>query len=183
MSMTIAVVGARERSSIKGPGMGSLSEEDKASIASTDKILVNTILGNLQKKFGSSLEIVSYGCDDGIGLLVKDRCVGIDILIDVPIQFAEIIWYFHGNSRVKAAYAKFYVARNSAIAEIADMFILLINRRRQSMLEDLIQRIDNMEKNGESRPYVCIDEHNKIVKTNMDLSGYLEIDAKGTVIL
>lgn len=182
MSMIVAVLGARERSSVKRPGAVEMSEDERKKISTIDKPLVDLVLTSLITKFGDTLSIVSYGCDDGVGLLVKDRCTN----EKEPIQFAEVIWYFHGDSRSKMAYQKFYVARNACVAEIADMFVLLVNHRRQSMLEDLIRRLDDMAvgPNVEIRPFICIDETNKVVRTNMkNIELYLPIDDQKRVII
>ena len=199
--MIVTIAPARERSSIKFPGSENLTREEKTKILQADKRFVEILIQALIAKFGLDLSIVSFGCDDGTGLLVKSVCLGIENPLDLiekpeegkprkkmkfnPIcKFQELVWYFHGTGRVTADYVKFYLARNATVTEITDIFVLLTNKKVQSMPEDILDRILKIEHDtGESRPYMAIDESFRISRTNMTPTDYFIMDNLGRIVL
>lgn len=167
--MLIVLVGARDRSSVKKQYTGEeeefeeLKPEEIATIQKADKDFIRTILVKMKDRIGMRLCVVSYGCDDGVGLIVRDLCE------ELKIKFAEANWYFHRKDRSKIDYTKFYIARNASVMEIGDMFYLFVNKRRNSTVEDLLKRILEIKQfKGEDRPYVLYDEGCKVINTNMD---------------
>lgn len=178
-SMTAAVVGARERASIKGPGSDRYSQHEKDLIQHEDKEFLRVLLNVLKVKHGTTLSVVSFGCDDGVGALTKEICTKEHT---PQIQFAEVIWYFHGASRDKQEYAKYYVARNAAILEITDIFFLLVNKRRNSMIEDIIARLeDHKDSTTQDRPFMVIDEAMRVVKSSINVDDLFTLDDRGTI--
>lgn len=167
--MLIVMVGARDRSSVKKQytsGEEETYEEPKPeeieAIQRGDKEFIKRILTKMKERFGMKLCVVSYGCDDGIGLIVRDLCE------ELKVKFAEANWYFHRKDRSKIDYTKFYIARNASVIEIGDMFYLFVNKRRNSTVEDLLKRILEMKQfKNEDRPYVMYDEACKTINTNM----------------
>lgn len=167
--MLIVVVGARDRSSVKkqytyeDPDVAvELTSEEITEIQRVDKEFIRGVLTKMKGRFGMKLCVVSFGCDDGLGLIVKLLCD------ELKIKFAETTWYFHRKDQTKIDYTKFYIARNASVLEIGDMFYMFMNKRRNSTVEDLFKRILEMKQlKGEDRPYVMYDESCKIIGTNM----------------
>lgn len=103
-----------------------------------DYQLVDRILGKLLSKYGGNLSVISIGCDDGIGAIVKAICIG------KGVRFVELTCHFWDNMyrRSRAEYMQFYQARNAFLDELGDEFHLLVNDSRHSMVENLLERIN-----------------------------------------
>ena len=164
--MFVAIVGARNRSSTEYAG-AVLTDAMKQNIQATDRDLLVGYITKLHERYRSSLGIMSFGCDDGIGHLAKEICM------KKEIKFAEIFWYFHGSARWhKAETPKIHISRNAAVLEIADGFLVFPNENRNSVVEDLINRLSKLAtvNDDDARPYAVID-----VKGNVESAFKKEV--------
>lgn len=160
--MIISVVGARDRSSIKNNPRYKGMERDKLrdfmkSLAMLDELeyelkypdvifLRRKLIPDLQKMYGDSVSVVTIGCDDGIGAIVKQIC------IERHIYFTEISCLFVGQEgRPRYEPSKFYLARNAALFEVSDEFHILANEQNNGMAGDLFTRVSKTE--NRTRPY------------------------------
>ncbi len=148
--MNIAILSARDRSAVNGP-MRDLSEEEKEKILAKDKELVEATILGLKNKF-KQINILSYGCDDGIPYVAKKYCMR------MGIKFAESGWFFHGVARsarwpdheTKALYK----ARHPELLEACDAFVIYTNESRFALVEDMITRLENLV---EKKPFIVIN--------------------------
>src|SRR5207302_8418188 len=107
----------------------------KNVIQRKDKELLKRIVDALIGIYSRNMTMISVGCDDGIEFLVKEICK------NKEIRFVEVSIHFHGERRSKQEYTQFYLARNATVMELADVFLLLPSKNKQSVSDDIVDRI------------------------------------------
>lgn len=163
--MKVAILGARDRSSLKDRfdsediKDGTVNQAMKDVVQRRDKALLTRIIDGLVQKYGRNLTIISVGCDDGIGFLIKEMCM------QQGIWFAEVSIHFHGDRRPKPEYTKFYLGRNATVVELADVFFLLQSRNKQSVIDDVVERLKATKS---TQPYSIMDEDGNFIETTME---------------
>ncbi len=158
--MIVAViVGARKRSGTKNVKDLDLAKAQRQQ--DTDRFFLNSCITNLVNRYHNELCILTYACDDGVGKMVKEICLSREI------KCGENIWYFHGTRRWdQNESGKCYLARTATMIEIGDLFVVMTDKDRIGLVEDLVQRLQKLrtlEEYGkptdlQARPYIIIDE-------------------------
>src|SRR2546430_1353814 len=99
--MKVAIMGARDRSSLKDwydstdIKDGTVTTEMKDVVQRKDRELLVRIVDGLIERYGRNMTVISVGCDDGIGFLIKEICM------NKEIRFVEVSIHFHGERRSK----------------------------------------------------------------------------------
>lgn len=170
--MKVVIIGARSRSCVKYR-----EDFNKANrtpeylfaelrrIHTPDSELIDRIVAKLQAKYRSTLILMTTGCDDGVGAIVKSAT------INNKIRFVELSCHFFNNHGVsnnsRAEYMQFYSARNAFFDEIGDEYFFLVNDTRNSIVENLYERVLITSANRPNvRPYTIYAEDGKIIETN-----------------
>lgn len=113
--MNVVIVGARERRE---------TEEDKEQ--------VGQLLQGLIKQYSSQLNVLSVGCDKGVGKLVREFC------IQSKIVFAEVRIKFEGEDIKRQFFAHMFLARNKALLEVGDEYYVFKGPNPNGIIEALI---------------------------------------------
>lgn len=108
--MNVVIIGARDR------------EE-----STKDELKVQQILDDLRTTHGQRLDVISAGCDKGIGKYVKSHCER-----DPRIRFIEIRASFHGSDFKRMTFTQVFSARNAALKELGDEFHLFLDSSSNS---------------------------------------------------
>lgn len=125
--MNCVIVGARERQELE-----------------KDKEVVTELLRNLLSQHSKTrLNVVSAGCDRGIGKLVRDNCMS------SKITFLEARMKFEGEDIPRQFFIQAFLARNRALLDIGDEFHIFRGPNPNGIVEALI--LPAKEKVGESR--------------------------------
>jgi hypothetical protein len=114
--MNVVIVGARER------------RETEA-----DKEKIEQLLQGLMKQYSSQLNVLSVGCDKGIGKLVREFC------IQSKIVFAEVRIKFEGEDIKRQFFAHMFLARNKALLEVGDEYYVYKGPNPNGIIEALIE--------------------------------------------
>lgn len=170
--MKVVIIGARSRSCVKYREDFNKSNRtpeylftELRRIHKTDSELIDGIVEKLQSKYRSTLILLSTGCDDGVGAITKSTS------INNKVRFVEISCHFFNNHGVsnnsRAEYMQFYAARNAFFDEIGDEYYFLVNDTRNSIVENLYERIMIAGPNRPNvRPYTIYAEDGRVIETN-----------------
>lgn len=169
--MNVAIVGARDRSSLKDRfdskdlKNGKVPKDDIDRVLWKDRELIERVIDNLIKKFGFTTAIITVGCDDGIGMIVKETAIA------KKVGFVEVSVHFHGEKRPRPDYTKFYLARNATILELAEIAVILSSPTgKQSVIDGIVERI---KKDSLPQTFAVIDDGGLIVEKNTEDLEYL----------
>jgi hypothetical protein len=127
--VNIVIVGARER-----------PENDK------DKQDVEALIRNLTKTFGRRLNIISVGCDKGVGRFAREFCMANDVI------FVENRMKLEGKEIPRTFFVHVFQARNAAMLELGDEFYVFKGPNENGIIEGIIGPAQ--KKVGESRVFV-----------------------------
>jgi hypothetical protein len=125
--MNCVIVGARERKEV---------DQDKDTITELLRALVS-------QHSKTRLNVVSAGCDRGIGKLVRDLCMQNKII------FAEVRIKFEGEEIPRHFFIQSFLARNRALHDLGDEFYVFRGPNPNGIVEALIEPAKG--KVGESR--------------------------------
>lgn len=114
--MNVVIVGARERRE---------SEEDKSK--------AQELLKELVRQHGTRLQVLSVGCDKGIGKFVRDYCTTNKII------FVEIRIKFEGEEIPRSFFAHMFLARNSSLLSVGDEYYIFTGPNQNGIIEALIE--------------------------------------------
>src|SRR5260221_11023846 len=108
MVMRIAIIGARSRTSM------------------SDTQLVNSIVDSCQEKYSNLIVIVS-SCDKGVGKVIKSRNVNPHASGSYQFDMIELqMKHYLQHELPQAEFTGHWIALNSTIVELGDVFHLLI---------------------------------------------------------
>jgi hypothetical protein len=124
--VNVVIVGARERTE---------TPEDKKK---TEEILTALVA-----QHGTRLNVISVGCDKGIGKLVRDFCMG------NKVRFAEVRVKFEGEEIPRGFFAHMFLARNESLLAVGDEFYIFKGPNSYGIVEEIIPRAQ--ERVGQSR--------------------------------
>jgi len=97
--------------------------------------LVNSVLDQLYQKY-SGLVIVSSSCDQGVGCIVKSRCLK-DKKTFQLVEYQVRLFVDLPRSKL----AQVHKARNAALEELGEVFHVFVDDDRRGTFEDLIERL------------------------------------------
>jgi hypothetical protein len=179
--MKVVIFGARERSSVKKlVELGRLplnTEAEKAQLKDwvffqnaaekhfpADVAAVDALIGRLQERYRSHLVIVTAGCDDGIGYLVKISANRRRIR---RVEISSHFYTYPETPNARGEYLQFYLARNAFMDEVGDEFHFFVTNNRHSIAEDLYGRVTaKTMARPNIRPFTVYNESNEIIETN-----------------
>jgi hypothetical protein len=119
--MNVVIVGARER---MNPRDGTPWEKDKETI--------EALIKKLAGQFGRSLNLISVGCDKGIGKIVRDFCIANSII------FVENRMKLEGKDIPRSFFVHIFQARNSALVALGDEFYIFKGPNENGIVEHII---------------------------------------------
>ncbi len=128
--MNCVIVGARERRELS---------KDKEVVIDLLKALVT-------QHSRTRLNIVSAGCDRGVGKLVRDLCM------ENKIIFAEVRVKFEGEEIPRHFFIQSFLARNRTLQDLGDEFYVFRGPNPNGIVEALIEPAK--QKVGESRVHI-----------------------------
>lgn len=115
--MNCVIVGARERKEL-------LRDKEKVND------LLKSLVGQHSK---TRLNIVSAGCDRGVGKLVRDLCMQNKII------FAECRIKFEGEEIPRHFFIQAFLARNRALQDLGDEFYIFRGPNPNGIIESLVE--------------------------------------------
>jgi hypothetical protein len=133
--MNVVIVGARERSN---PADGSPLEKDI--------VAVEELVKKLSAQYGRRLNVISVGCDKGIGKIVRDFCIANGII------FVENRMKLEGKDIPRSFFVHVFQARNPALVALGDEFYVFKGPNENGIVEGIINLA--IEKVKEERVHV-----------------------------
>lgn len=97
-----------------------------------DKEQVELLLKELSKKYGRSLNVISVGCDKGIGKIVRDFCIANSII------FVENRMKLEGKDIPRSFFVHVFQARNPALVALGDEFYIFKGPNENGIVEGII---------------------------------------------
>ena len=113
--MNIVIVGARER-----------KDSDK------DKETVEALVKEAAKLYGRRLNVISVGCDKGVGKFAREFC------IENGIIFVENRMKLEGTDIHRSFFVQAFQARNAALLELGDEFYVFKGPNENGIIEGII---------------------------------------------
>jgi hypothetical protein len=136
--MNVVIVGARERMQIDGQPL------DK------DKEAIESLIKKLAQQYGRSLNMISVGCDKGIGKIVRDFCIANSII------FVENRMKLEGKDIPRSFFVHVFQARNAALVALGDEFYVFKGPNENGIVEGIIPMA--IDKVKEERVHVMESE-------------------------
>lgn len=124
--MNIVIIGARER-----------LETDN------DKNEVEGLIRTLSRQYGRRLNVISVGCDKGVGRFAREFCMSNEII------FVENRMKLEGKEIPRTFFVHVFQARNAAMLELGDEFYVFKGPNDNGIIEGIIPPAQ--KKVGESR--------------------------------
>lgn len=124
--MNIIIIGARER-----------AETEK------DKNEVLNLIRDMMKRYGRRLNIISVGCDKGVGKFARDFCMENDVI------FVENRMKLEGKDIPRTFFVHVFQSRNEALLALGDEFYVFKGPNENGIIEGIIPPAQ--KKVGESR--------------------------------
>jgi hypothetical protein len=119
--MNVVIVAARERMILMD---GSPLEKDK--------IAVESLIKELSKRHGRNLNIISVGCDKGVGKAARDFCMANAII------FVECRMKLEGKDIPRSFFVHVFQARNPALVALGDEFYVFKGPNENGIVEGII---------------------------------------------
>jgi hypothetical protein len=133
--MNVVIVGARER----------INRVDESPLPK-DKEIIEALIKKLSAQYGRSLNMVSVGCDKGIGRIVRDFCMANSIV------FVEVRMKLEGKDIPRSFFVHVFQARNPALVALGDEFYIFKGPNENGIVESIISLA--IEKVKEERVHV-----------------------------
>lgn len=133
--MNVVIVGARER----------MNQADESPWPQ-DKEQVEALIKKLAAQYGRSLNVVSVGCDKGIGKIVREFCIANSII------FVENRMKLEGKDIPRSFFVHVFQARNPALVALGDEFYVFKGPNENGIVEGIINLA--IEKVKEERVHV-----------------------------
>lgn len=114
-------MGARER----------VNTVDESPLAK-DKEQVESLIKKLSVQYGRSLNVISVGCDKGIGKIVRDFCIANSII------FVENRMKLEGKDIPRSFFVHVFQARNPALVALGDEFYVFKGPNENGIVEGII---------------------------------------------
>lgn len=137
--MNVVIVGARERT----------NPADESPLAK-DIEQVEALIRKLAGQYGRSLNVISVGCDKGIGKIVREFCMANGII------FVENRMKLEGKDIPRSFFVHVFQARNPALVALGDEFYVFKGPNENGIVEGIIDMA--MEKVGQARVFVMEPE-------------------------
>lgn len=120
-TVNVVIVGARERvADMEGTPL----EKDKEK--------VEALIRKLAGLYGRSLNVISVGCDKGVGKLVRDFCIQNGII------FVENRMKLEGKDIPRSFFVHVFQARNPALVALGDEFYIFKGPNENGIVENII---------------------------------------------
>lgn len=120
--MNVVIVGARER----------VNQEDESPLQK-DRETVEGLIRKLASQYGRNLNIISVGCDKGIGKIVRDFCIANSII------FVENRMKLEGKDIPRSFFVHVFQARNPALVALGDEFYVFKGPNENGIVEGIIE--------------------------------------------
>lgn len=105
-----------------------------------DYELVNKLIDQLKSKY-AKLDIISGGCDRGIGKYVKNRCRPKELgQHQGEVQFFDVDVHIYADDLSKAHLGELWRARNAMFYEYGEEFHIFTDDQKSGIPQDLIAR-------------------------------------------
>lgn len=119
--MNVVIVGARER----------VNQTDESPLEK-DKETVEVLIKDLSRRYGRSLNVISIGCDKGIGKIVREFCIANSII------FVENRMKLEGKDIPRSFFVHVFQARNPALVALGDEFYIFKGQNENGIVEGII---------------------------------------------
>jgi len=126
VKVNCVIVGARERRETEN-----------------DKQKVEDLIRQLVEKYSTRLQVLSVGCDKGIGKNVRDFC------LKNRVTFAEVRVKFEGQDIPRMFFTHMFLARNNSLVAVGDEYYVFKGPNENGIVEAIIPMA--IEKVGEVR--------------------------------
>jgi hypothetical protein len=128
--MNVIIIGARER----------VNQDEK------DKEVVEELIRKLSGQYGRRLNVISIGCDRGVGRFVREFCMAHDVV------FVEVRMKLEGKDIPRSFFVHVFQARNPALVALGDEFYVFKGPNENGIIEGIIPMA--IEKVKEERVHV-----------------------------
>jgi len=137
--VNVVIVGARERT----------NPADESPLAK-DIEQVEALIRKLAGQYGRSLNVISVGCDKGIGKIVREFCMANGVI------FVEVRMKLEGKDISRSFFVHVFQARNPALVSLGDEFYVFKGPSENGIVEGIIDMA--VEKVGAVRVHVVEHE-------------------------
>jgi hypothetical protein len=127
--MNIVIVGARERND-----------------SETDKEVVEGLIRKSAGTYGRRLNVISVGCDKGVGKIAREFCIQNEII------FVECRMKLEGKDIPRSFFVHVFQARNPALVMLGDYFHIFKGPNENGIVESVVNLA--VEKVGAERVFI-----------------------------
>lgn len=127
--MNIVIVGARERND-----------------SDTDKEVVESLIRKSAGTYGRRLNVISVGCDKGVGKIAREFCIQNEII------FVECRMKLEGKDIPRSFFVHVFQARNPALVMLGDYFHVFKGPNENGIVESVVNLA--VEKVGSERVFI-----------------------------